>query len=76
MLECKIEKGIPIPLSRNEKLTGINLDKLEVGYSLTVPKQRRGSLSTAIRRQKYKCPGQNFTTRLIDKTTIRVWRTA
>lgn len=76
MSESVVETNIPIPPARNERLSGIQLGDLDVGHSKIVPKARRGSLSTAIRVQKYLNPGQNFTTRVIDKDTIRVWRTA
>ena len=72
----EIETGIPIPPARNERLKGIRLDDLSVGQSRIVAKSRRGSLSAAIRCQKAKTPGWDFTTRVIDPNTIRVWRIA
>lgn len=71
----EIATDVPIPPARNERLSGIRLDDLGVGHSKVVPKTRRGSLSTAIRAQKFRMPGQNFTTR-VEGDKIRVWRIA
>lgn len=70
-----IETNVPIPPSRNERGAGLRLDDMEVGHSRVVPKSRRGSLSTAIYRQKLRQPGWNFTTRVIGDE-IRYWRIA
>jgi hypothetical protein len=75
MSVSEIELGVPIPPSRRLQEQHIQLHAMVVGSSLTVPKRRRGSLSTAIRVQKNKAPGWDFTTR-VEGDKIRVWRTA
>jgi hypothetical protein len=75
MSESDISIDVPIPPARQGYAPGIRLSDLLVGHSKVVAKTRRGSLSTAIRRQKFNAPGQNFTTR-VEGDKIRVWRIA
>jgi hypothetical protein len=67
-------KPIPVDGYRDSGLYPV--ERLGVGHSFAVQAQRRGSLSTAIRRQMLRVPGQRFTTRAEGEDMIRVWRIA
>jgi hypothetical protein len=72
----EIEKNIPLPAAATAKgQNTIPLGEMEVGDSVAVPAVRRGTLSTAIRRERFRS-GKLFATRVVDAETIRVWRTA
>lgn len=76
-MNVTVEKNVPIPPSRKERTAGtaIRLDDMEPGDSKLFSKQRRGSLSTAMRMQKFTSPGTEFTTRVVDDgKNVRVWR--
>ena len=75
-MDEEFDKDVPIPagwVRANRSFTWIG--RMQVGDSKAIEKSRRGGLSTAIRRQKLRAPGQAFTTR-VTGDEIRVWRTA
>lgn len=81
--EIKIETGIPVaPLTRNGVVSGQRMyapliKKLQPGQSFQVPKEYRGTLSSAIKAlcKEHPEPKPEFTVRLVNDTHARVWRT-
>ncbi|MGB3069782.1 MAG: hypothetical protein WBC18_14605 [Ottowia sp.] len=69
----KIESGIPLPEPGHEWRAF--LAKFEIGDSAALPAQFLMKVRTAMKAQKTAGQGE-YTSRTIDDSTIRVWRTA
>ena len=68
-----IEKGIPIPLTANKRISELTetLKAMDVGDSFVCSRSARNSLS---QRMIILNP-KRFVTRSVDKDNMRVWRT-
>jgi hypothetical protein len=72
-MEFKIESDIPIPNRGHSSEVTLVLHQLEVGQSVLIPsegKNIRNTVASVARKTR-----RRFTTREIDKDTVRVWRT-
>lgn len=71
-MSIAIEKGLPIPAKNTARgdLMGA-LTALEVGDSFLWPKAKRNQLGGYYVR----FPGKKFTSRSVDTTSVRIWRT-
>lgn len=76
-MDLKIESGVEM----NNAKGGVALlkypfAKMCVGDSFCVPKEGRKNVAASASRYKSRHPGHDFSTRLQDDGTVRVWRTA
>lgn len=69
MAHGEIEKGVPLPLVAR-------LHEMEVGDSITWPRNRARLLRMNASKYKVRHLGWDYTTCTIDEDTIRLWRTA
>jgi hypothetical protein len=70
----EIEKNIPVP-PKNAARRKFPLENMEVGESFAF-EGKASQVSPSIQSVKHMNPGWQFTTRKVDDTHIRVWRTA
>lgn len=66
-----IEEDVPMP--EKNPLSKAQLMKMEVGQSIAFPKKYRGPMQTKATRLKQE--GREFTIRVVDADTCRIWRT-
>ncbi len=72
----KIEKGIPIPVTKMGRPRKYDFDKMEVGDCVTMPVTYQAAHTTAARTKK-RNPGWDFVIKHDKKSgKTQVWRTA
>lgn len=67
-----VDKDVPIPEPRP---SGVPISTLEVGESILFPREERAAVSSNAAKLK-KRKGMEFTVRLEDEHSCRVWRIA
>lgn len=75
-MDIVIESGIPIPDGSQKSSISARIRSMKVGDSFKFPITQRSNVSGVISHVKKAGLSFRFTTRKIDDSTCRIWRTA
>lgn len=76
-MEFKVENSVELPMAKGGAAgRRYPFAGMAVGESFCIEAEARKNVASAASRHKSRHPGMDFSTRLQDDGTVRVWRTA